>query len=79
MQVLRYDISVRVNVRYFAVVRERLGLEAETVEIPAGASVRGALDALGARHDVLARLRAHLRVAVNQEMVPLDTSTSQGR
>lgn len=69
---------MRVNVLYFAVVRERLGLEAETVELPAGANAVSALDALAARHDALARLRAHLRVAVNQEMVPLEHLLSDG-
>lgn len=69
---------MRVNVRYFAVVRERLGLEAETVEIPDGSDAGAALDALAGRHDAIAHLRRHLRVAVNQEMVDLDACLTDG-
>lgn len=59
-------------------VRERLKLEAEEIELAAGCDVNAALDLLVGRHDVLARLRRHLRVAVNQEMVPLEHRLSDG-
>jgi molybdopterin synthase catalytic subunit len=78
MQSVRYDILVRVNVRYFAVVRERLGLEAETIEVPHASTVAIALDTLARRYDAIGQLRKHLRVAVNQEMVPLDHPLSEG-
>jgi molybdopterin synthase catalytic subunit len=67
-----------INVRYFAVVRERLGLESDTLELPAGASVADALVALSARHAPIAALRGHLAVAVNQEMVPPATPLAEG-
>lgn len=69
---------MRVNVRYFAVVRERLGIESEVVEVADGADARAALDTLGGRHAALGPLRAHVRVAVNQEMVPLDHPLADG-
>jgi molybdopterin synthase catalytic subunit len=69
---------VRVHVRYFAVVRERLGLEAESIEIGDGSSVGDALDALALRHDAIGLLRRHLRVAVNQEMVPNEHLLADG-
>lgn len=59
---------MKVHVRYFAVVRERLGRDGEELELPAGADVAAALEALGARHDAIRALRPWLRVAVNQAM-----------
>ncbi len=59
-----------VNVRYFASLREALGA-AESVELPAGATLgqlRDQLIARGGRHaEVLARGRA-VRCALNQAM-----------
>ncbi len=69
---------MRVEVRYFAVVRERLGRESESVEIPAGADVRAALDALVALHPPLAPLRRHVQVAVKQTMVKPDHALADG-
>jgi molybdopterin converting factor subunit 1 len=59
---------VRVSVRYFAVVRERLGREEEALTLAPGATVATALDALVARHAALAALRPYVQVAVNQAM-----------
>ncbi|MBI4509996.1 MAG: molybdopterin converting factor subunit 1 [Deltaproteobacteria bacterium] len=58
---------MQIHVRYFAVARERLKKEEETIELPQGANVSTALDALSARHDAIAALRPCLRAAVNQE------------
>jgi molybdopterin synthase catalytic subunit len=69
---------MRVNVRYFAVVRERLGREGDTLEIPAAADVRAAREALEALHPQLAPMRRHLRVAVNQSMVADDHRLADG-
>src|SRR5438445_13209911 len=59
---------MRIRVRYFAVVRERLGREEESLELPDDADVAAALEALAARHPVVRELRAHLQVALNQEI-----------
>jgi molybdopterin synthase catalytic subunit len=67
-----------VHVRYFAVVRERIGREEETIEVPAGATVGSALDQLGLRHDALRALRRYLQVAVNQEMAGPERSLAEG-
>jgi MoaE-MoaD fusion protein len=69
---------MRVNVRYFAVVRERLGREADELELTDGADVSAALDALVARHPALAPLRRYLQVAVNQETVPATAPLADG-
>jgi molybdopterin converting factor subunit 1 len=62
------EVAMRVVVRYFAVVRERLGREQDELELPPGATVGAALDALVARHPAIGPLRPHLQVAVNQAM-----------
>jgi MoaE-MoaD fusion protein len=70
--------TMRVYVRYFAVVRERLGRESEELELPGPADVSAALDALAARHPELAALRPYLQVAVNQDAVPTTRSLADG-
>jgi len=57
----------RVTVLYFAVVRERLGVERDEVEVPAGAMVRDLLMMLRASRPALAELLPAVRVSVNQE------------
>ncbi|MCC6997675.1 MAG: molybdopterin converting factor subunit 1 [Deltaproteobacteria bacterium] len=69
---------MRISVRYFAVARERLKLEQEALDLAAGAPVRAVMDALCARHPGLAAMRAHLRVAVNQDFVADDHVVADG-
>jgi molybdopterin synthase catalytic subunit len=69
---------MKVQVRYFAVVRERLGRSEESIDLPAGATVASALDALVAQHPALAPLRAYLQVAVNQSMAPAQQALAEG-
>ena len=58
---------MQVSVLYFAVFRERIGRDEEALELPAGARVRDAIEALAARHPAIAALRGRFRVAVNQD------------
>jgi len=44
------SLFVKVEVRLFAMLRERAGCDSVTVDVPEGATVRQALDAVGARH-----------------------------
>lgn len=60
---------MRIQVRYFAVFREQLGLDGESIDLPDRSTVADAIEALGARHEAVSRLRGRFRVAVNQEMV----------
>jgi molybdopterin synthase catalytic subunit len=60
---------MRVNVRFFAVVRERLGRDQESVEISDGSSVNALMEELANREGSLRPLLRYLRVAVNREMV----------
>lgn len=67
---------MKITLRYFASLREALG-PGETIELPAGATVGSARDALiargGAHARMLARGRA-LRCALDQQMAEEDQS-----
>ena len=67
-----------VQVRYFAVLRERLGLSEERFEIPADAPASGVLDAVVERHPGVAAYRSRLRLAVNEEFVAPDAPVKDG-
>lgn len=69
---------MKIHVLYFAVFREKLGREAETIELPAGARVRDAVDALAALHAPIAALRTRFRVAVNQDFTDDDHALTDG-
>jgi molybdopterin synthase catalytic subunit len=57
---------MRIQVRYFAVVRERLKRDGEELDLPDGADVAAALDALARKHELIGGIRKYLQVAVNQ-------------
>ena len=64
---------MKIKVLYFASVKERLGKEAEDIEVPAGVSTVGGLRAHlsgrgGAYADVFAEKKL-VKAAVNQDMV----------
>jgi len=68
---------VSLTVLHFAAARERAGTAQETVEW-AGGTVGQLLEALVARHPGLRSLVPHLRVAVNQEFLPLEAEVPDG-
>jgi molybdopterin converting factor subunit 1 len=70
--------GMQIHVRYFAVVKERLRSDGETLEVPANIDVRRAVDLLAERHADLGPLRKHIQVAVNMEMVPLSQTLRDG-
>jgi molybdopterin converting factor subunit 1 len=57
---------MKLDVLYFAVLRERIQLDHETVELAAGATVREARAAIGARHPSVAALLPGVQFAVNR-------------
>jgi molybdopterin synthase catalytic subunit len=63
---------MKVDVLYFAVLRERIQLDHETVELAAGATVRDARAVIAARHPSVARLLPGVQFAVNR-VVAADT------
>ncbi len=69
---------MQVQVLYFAVFRERLGVEGEALEIEDGATVGAALAVLEGRHAIVKTLRGRYRVAVNQSMVGNEHVLAEG-
>ena len=63
---------MRISVLYFAVFRERIGRDEDTLELADGATVRDAIDALAAKHPSIAALRGKFRCAVNQDFTDED-------
>lgn len=69
---------MRIHVRYFAALREAAGRDEETLDAPDGAVVSAVRDALGARHEALARLLPRCAVAVNKAYAGPDTALRDG-
>ncbi|HMU39309.1 MAG TPA: molybdopterin converting factor subunit 1 [Pseudomonadota bacterium] len=69
---------MKVSVRYFALLKERLGKDRETVELPDGASVSELLSRLSERQPFVAASRKAVQVAVNQEFMPETTVLADG-
>jgi molybdopterin converting factor subunit 1 len=63
---------MQIQVLYFAVFRERLGVEGEPLTVAEGATVADALAMLEAQHAIVKTLRGRYRVAVNQAMVGVE-------
>jgi molybdopterin synthase sulfur carrier subunit len=67
-----------VHMRYFASLREAIGIEAETISLPQGVEdLRGLRRFLAARGDVWSEAFAEekaLRAAINQELVKASAS-----
>lgn len=69
---------MKIQVRYFAVLRERLRSDGETLELPDGATVGAAIAALAERHEAFGALRGRCQTAVNQTMVRADEVLRDG-
>ncbi len=57
---------MRIEVLYFAVLRERVKLDRESLELDAGARVSDARAAIAARHPTIAALLPRVQVAINR-------------
>ena len=69
---------MHVSVLYFAILRERLRCEQESIELPAGATVAEALAAIAARHDVIAGLLPQVQTAVNRQIAAGTQALAEG-
>jgi MoaE-MoaD fusion protein len=69
---------MQIRVLYFAVFRDKLGIDDAVLPLPDGARVRDALDALAAQHALIGKLRGRFRVAVNQELSDDDQPLADG-
>lgn len=73
-----YNVRMHVRILYFALLRDRLGRDRETIELPDGSTAHDLLDVLAQASPVIAGARRSLQVAVNQEMVPLSQPLAAG-
>ena len=69
---------MRITMRYFAALRETTGREAETLELPAGADVAAAREALLARYPALAGLLPRCAIARNRTYMHAETTLTDG-
>jgi molybdopterin synthase catalytic subunit len=69
---------MKVDVLYFAVLRERAKLDHETVELPTGATIRDARAAIAARHPSLAALLPGVQVALNRAVAAETVALADG-
>jgi len=69
---------MRVTVRYFAVVRERLGVEEDGFDLPDGAGLATLRAAMMERRPALRDMLPHVRVAVDQEFAAGDAPLADG-
>lgn len=69
---------MRVKVRFFAILRERSGIEETTAELPEGATVAELWSVVRARFPELAAARLRLLYAVNREYVREDHVLREG-
>lgn len=69
---------MRINLRYFAIVRETLGRSNEVRELPDGATVGDVLNLLDAEAPRLADMRRSMMLMVNQEYVDAEHPLRDG-
>jgi molybdopterin synthase catalytic subunit len=69
---------MQIQVRFFAVLRERVRRDGQALELPDGATVAAAVDALAAEHDAVGAMRGRFQTAVNHAMVPPETALADG-
>ena len=68
---------MKIRVLYFAVFRERLGRDGESLELAEGATVSDAIATLATPHPVIAQLRGKFRVAVKEEFADDTTALAE--
>jgi molybdopterin synthase catalytic subunit len=69
---------VSVEVLYFAVLRDLVGLDREELEVPNGSTIRGLARDLEHRHPALAGRLRIVRFALDETFVTEDTALHDG-
>jgi molybdopterin synthase catalytic subunit len=69
---------VLIDVLYFAILRERVGRERETIELPPDADVAAARAAIAARHPEIATLLPRVQAAVNRTLAGDERRLARG-
>src|SRR3954463_15720476 len=70
--------SMNIRVRLFALLRDRAGASQVALELPSGATVAAASQALGEKLPALSPLLPRVAFAVNREYVAADTTLNDG-
>jgi molybdopterin synthase sulfur carrier subunit len=69
---------MRIDVHYFAVLADRIGSSADTLDLRDGTTVSAAMDALAERHDIIRSMRHALAAAVGTAYVPAHHTLRDG-
>jgi molybdopterin converting factor subunit 1 len=69
---------MRIEILYFAILRERVRLDRETVELPAGATVRDARALIAEQHANIAALLPRVQLALNRQAAADDQPLGEG-
>jgi molybdopterin converting factor subunit 1 len=69
---------MRVNVKLFAVLRERAGMGELVLDLPDGETVAGASRSLAQQSPEIANYLSRVAFAVNREYVPRETVLREG-
>ena len=69
---------MQIHLRYFAVLREATGREAEDLALPEGATIEDARSALAAQYPSLARVLPACAASVNRSYVTKDAALAEG-
>lgn len=70
---------MRLTVLLFAQLADAVGARSIQIDLPDGATVAQAIDALAASHSSIAVMRDRIAVAVDERYVPPTTGLSQGQ
>ena len=69
---------MQIEVQFFAVLADRIGHKSDTLELPEGATVGGAMEALAERHEIIRTMQASLAAAVGNAYVPPEHTLGEG-
>ena len=69
---------MKCEVLLFAQIRDAVGRDRLEIELPVGAKVRDALDALASKHEAIAKTRSQLAVAVDERYANTETVLREG-
>ena len=72
------NLTMRVQVRFFASLREIVGSSADTLQLAEGSTVEQAWVTLAAAHPALAPRREHVAAALDRRYVPFDAILTDG-
>jgi len=78
LAVAPYTTAMRSEVLLFAQLREAIGRDRLMIELPNGATVGDALEALAAQHQAIAQMRGRIAIAVNEKYQPITAKLTDG-